>query len=140
MRNVEFAARVRAGASVLVSAALAFSLGCTLDKKGEPDLAGPSDSGVSVELKASPDIVNADGVSTVLVRLTVRDAKGRPVAGLPVLFDFTGDGILKPAPGSSDGIADVIYVAGWNIGSLIVAVRPYGIDTSFSFFRSVEIT
>src|SRR5574340_624011 len=138
MRNVEFAARVRAGASVLVSAALAFSLGCTLDKKGEPDLAGPSDSGVSVELKASPDIVNADGVSTVLVRLTVRDEKGRPVAGLPVLFDFTGDGILKPAPGSSyvgpvqtglvmatrsDGIADVIYVAGWNIGSLIVAVR-----------------
>ncbi len=125
-----------------------------LDDQGLPDLAGPSDAGVSVELSAAPDTVNADGVSTSRVRLTLRDNVGSAIVGYPVLFSFDGDGLMYPATGSryvgpvqtglvmatdQNGQADVIYVAGWGIGSVFVAVRPYSIDSSFGFWRWVEI-
>ncbi len=157
MRNPELAARFRAGAAVLTSLLLALGLGCSLDKQGDPDLAGPSDAGISVELQATNDLVNADGVSSTLVRLILRDDKGRPIAGRSVLFSFDGDGRLMPAVGSiyvgpvqtglvmatnSNGIADVVYVAGTGLGDVIIGVRPYGFDTAmpFNFFKTVTIT
>lgn len=155
MRERNFRKGVGAVAMVAATALLLGSWGCGgLEEQGLPDLTGPSDAGVSVDLTAAPDTVNADGVSTSLVRLVVRDNEGRALSGKPVLFWFNGDGWLTPAAGSlyvgpvqtgfvmvtdQNGVADVVYTAGWGARTVSVQVRPYGVDSSFYFFRSVEI-
>jgi hypothetical protein len=133
---------------------LAMGAGCGLDKAPDPDLAGPSDTGISAELTALPDVLNADGVSQSVVRLVLRDAKGNPVNGRAVLFEWSGDGTLYPSSSSTyvgpvqtglvmatdrDGTAYVVYVAGWSIGPVAFRVRPYGIDTAFTWERYIQI-
>ena len=127
---------------------------CGLDKATQPTLNGPSDTGVSVGLRALPDVLNADGVSQCQIHLTVYDNTGRPLSGLAVLFQHDGDGLLYPSAASTfvgpvqtglvmatgkDGTADVIYVAGTEIRSVDFFVRPYGIDTTYTFEKSVQI-
>lgn len=154
MRHANFRAGVlRARAAVLLTGLLLVASGCSLDKAPEPDLAGPSDAGVSAELSALPDVLNADGVSQSQVRLVLRDQKGQPFSGHPVLFQHNGDGLLTPGSTfigpvqtglvmatDSNGVAYVTYVAGEAITSVRVWVRPYGIDTTFTWERSVEIS
>jgi hypothetical protein len=152
-------ADLRAGGNLARAAWVAVGLllaasGCNLDKQPEPDLAGPSDTGVSAQLTASPDVLNADGVSESVVRLVLRNDKGDPISGRSVLFQHNGDGLLGPSAASifvgpvqtgivmstdRNGVADVLYVAGSQIRPVTVWVRPYGIDTSFTWERSVEI-
>jgi hypothetical protein len=155
MRHANYrAGALAARAAVLATGLLLVASGCGLDKVPDPDLAGPSDTGVSAELTAAPDVLNADGVSQSVVRLVLRDDKGRPISGRSVLFQHTGDGLMVPSSASTfvgpvqtglvmatdkDGIAYVVYVAGTGIGALNVFVRPYGIDTMFTWERSVEI-
>jgi hypothetical protein len=128
--------------------------GCGLDKVEEPPLAGPSENGVSVQLSALPDTLNADGVSASTVQLVVRDNSGRALSGLAVLFEFDGDGVLAPSASSTyvgpiqsgivmasdqNGVVNVVYVAGTAIRTVTVWVRPYGLDSANLFYRSVEI-
>jgi hypothetical protein len=128
--------------------------GCGLDEAEPPPLAGASETGISVQLTALPDTVNADGVSASVVQLVLRDSAGRPASGRAVLFEYDGDGTLLPADSSTyvgpiqtgivmatdrDGAANVVYVAGTEIGTVVVWVRPYGIDAANGFYRSVEI-
>lgn len=140
--------------AALVIGLLLASAGCGLDPVGEPDLSGPSDTGVSAELTALPDVLNADGVSQSVVRLVLRDSKGNPLSGRSVLFQFDGDGAIFPSAASTfvgpvqtglvmatdkDGTAYIVYVAGGHIGAVTVYVRAYGIDTTYTWSRSVEI-
>jgi len=129
--------------------------GCALDKAEDPGLIGPSETGLSVELLALPDTLNADGVSASTVQLILRDSNGQPVNGQAVWFDHDGDGTLLPASGSryvgplqngfvmatdSNGVANVVYVAGLSgPRTVTVKVRPYGIDAARYFERTVEI-
>ena len=143
-----------ARAAVVAIGLLLAATGCGLEKVGEPDLAGPSDTGVSAELTALPDVLNADGVSQAVVRLVLRDDVGKPLGGRAVLFQHDGDGLLYPSAASTyvgpvqtglvmatdkDGTAYVVYVAGGAIRSVNVFVRPYGIDSTFTWERTVEI-
>jgi hypothetical protein len=155
MRDTKFRGGVdHARAAVVAIGLLLVAAGCGLDKVPDPDLAGPSDTGVSAELEAFPDVLNADGVSTCVVRLVLRDDKGKPIRGRSVLFSTNGDGVMDPSPESTyvgpiqtgivmatnpEGVANVKYVAGLGIGTVTFWVRPYGIDTSFTWERSVEI-
>ncbi len=156
MRDAKFCAGVHCGRAAVVAIGLALvASGCGLDKAPEPDLSGPSDTGVSAELQALPDVLNADGVSQSVVRLVLRDDKGQPISNHSVLFQHDGDGLMVPSAASTyvgpvqtglvmatdkDGVAYVVYVAGLGIGSVHVFVRPYGIDTMYSpWERSVEI-
>jgi len=130
--------------------------GCELEKAQPPDVNGPSDTGLSVQLTAFPDVVNADGVSQAVVELVLRDERGAPAVGRAVQFDWSGDGVLSPSSDStlvgpiqtgwvmatdSNGVARVVWTAGTNIGRITIVARAYGIDTSgFGyFFRSIEI-
>lgn len=131
------------------------SAGCSLDKVEDPPLVGPSETGVSVQLTALPDILNADGVSVSVVQLVLRSSNGAPFSGKAVNFYLeAGDGVLAPSASSTyvgpiqtgfvmatdkDGVANVVYVAGTGIGTVRVAVRPFGIDSSMGFYRTVEI-
>jgi hypothetical protein len=155
MRHRNFrAGRNLACATLTAIGLLLMGAGCGLDKSPDPDLAGPSDTGVSAELTALPDVLNADGVSQAVVRLVLRDDVGKPLGGRAVLFQHDGDGLLYPSAASTyvgpvqtglvmatdkDGTAYVVYVAGGAIRSVNVFVRPYGIDSTFTWERTVEI-
>ena len=47
-------------------------------RSNEAQLAGPSETGISAQMVALPDIVNADGVSRAVIEVTLRDADGAP--------------------------------------------------------------
>jgi len=155
MRHANFRAGVEsARAAVVAIGVLLAAAGCGLDKAPDLDPLGPSDTGVSAELTALPDVLNADGVSQSVVRLVLRDDKGRPISCRAVLFECNGDGLMVPSAASTyvgpvqtgivmatdrDGIAHVVYVAGFDIRPVSVRVRPYGIDTTFTWERYIEI-
>jgi hypothetical protein len=146
---------VGAALAVAVAGTLLTSWGCKLDRTNNPDLVGPSGTGILVELTAAPDTINADGVSQSVVRLILRNNRGEPLTSRPLLFECACDGVMLPYPGDSyvgpvqtgevmatdaEGSARVVYTAGRGIGSVQIQVRPYGIDTSYdSFLRTVEI-
>jgi hypothetical protein len=84
----------------------------------------------------------------------LRNDTGAPISGRSVLFQHNGDGLMVPSAASTfvgpvqtglvmatdkDGVAYVVYVAGGGIGAVTVWVRPYGIDTNFTWERSVQI-
>jgi hypothetical protein len=142
----------------LIAAVAAGLLGgaCELEKVEEPQLAGPSETGISVQLIALADTVNADGVSTVDVELVLRNNDGSAVSGRAVYFELeSGDGDLDPKTGftyvgpvqggfvmatDSSGVTRVVYTAGFSVGAFArVSVRPYGIDGVRDFYRTVEI-
>jgi hypothetical protein len=158
---------LRAWPAVLAVGLLLGYGGCGLDKAQTPNLIGPSDIGVSTDLVAAPDVLNADGVSQSVVRLILRDQDGKPIAVRSVLFTTDGDGYLAPSTSSTfvgpvqvgggygggsngngivmatgkDGVAYVVYVAGTGIGTIHVSAWPYGIDTAYTLrdFRTVAI-
>jgi len=142
---------IAAGAAALLSGACQ-----ALEKVEDPQLSGPSETGISVQLIALADTVNADGVSSVDVELVLRNNNGSPVTGRAVYFQLeAGDGLLDPKTGftyvgpvqggfvmatDNNGVARVVYTAGFAVGGRArVGVRPYGIDGLMDFYRSVEI-
>ncbi len=157
MRLATFPWRARsvAGAAFLLGLVIALP-GCTLTTDEQPPIGGPSETGVSAQLIAEPDLVNADGVSQVVVELVLRDQTGAPAAGRAVLFQLlTGDGFITPSTGSTfvgpvqtglvmatseSGTAVVIYVAGFNITTATIGVRAYNnLDATRAFLSTVEI-
>jgi len=147
-------ARYRLSLALVGTLAL-LAAGCGLDKVDKPPVQGPSETGISVELSALPDIVNADGVSTSAIQLVLRLSDGTPLSGRAVNFFLdSGDGRLVPSPTSTyvgpiqtgfvmatdkDGVANVVYIAGTGIGTVRVAARPYGSDATMWFYRTIEI-
>jgi hypothetical protein len=142
-------------ALLVLAVALALAPGaCKLDEVPTDGLIGPSETGVSVQLTALPDTLNADGVSTAAVLLVLRGQDGQPINGRAVYFAHNGDGLLGPSSPAgyvgpvqtgfvmatnSSGEARVTYVAGTGLGTVQVFVRPYGIDGASFFERSVDI-
>jgi len=139
----------------LVGTLALLAAGCGLDKVQPPAQTGPSETGVSVQLTALPDTLNADGVSQSVVQLVLREPDGTPLSGRAVLFGLDGDGTMVPSASSTyvgpiqtgivmatdkDGVANVVYVAGTAFRTITISVRPYGSDYTSAFFRSVEIT
>ena len=55
--------------------------GCGLDDVQDPPLIGPSETGLSVQLTALPDTLNADGVSQAVVQMVLRNSAGQVVPG-----------------------------------------------------------
>jgi len=149
--------RLRGYLHVFAAAGLALSLvSCGIDKQQQPPPVGPSETGISTQLEALPDVINADGVSRSVVRLTLREQNGNPAEGRAVWFLHNGDGRLVPSAAStyvgplqvgfvmatgSDGTATVVYVAGRKQTRVEVLVRPYSFDaTTRTVLGSVEIT
>jgi hypothetical protein len=143
---------------VFAAAGLALGLvSCGVEEQQPPPPVGPSETGISTQLVALPDVLNADGVSRSVVQLTLREQNGNPAEGRAVWFLHDGDGRLVPSAASTyvgplqegfvmatgtDGTAAVVYVAGRHKGRTVeVVVRPYSFDaTSGTALGTVEIT
>lgn len=93
--------------------------GCTAKKTEAPELAGPSELGLSLEIRATPDVVTMDGQSQSQLVITARDSNGRPAASRNLRVEITAGGELvdlgrlstKNVTTGSDGIARVTYTA-----------------------------
>jgi hypothetical protein len=155
MRDAISGVRHPRGAWLALVVALSLAgAGCELTGQSQPDLTGPADQGFNIELLALPDTLNADGVSTSQVRVVVRNNLGQPITGYAVLFEHDGDGELLPHGSStyvgpvqtgevmatdSNGVAVMVYTAGFDIRTVQIAVRPYNFDAGSFYFRSVFI-
>lgn len=68
--------------------------GCTLDKAEPPPLSGPSELAVSLEMRAIPDQLTADGFSSSVIEVVYRNENGQRTAGRTVLFDLAARGTV----------------------------------------------
>ena len=139
-----------------VAAAVALS-GCTVKKTEAPDITGPSELGLSLELRVSPDVLNMDGVSQSTLTITSRDSNGKvqPNVDLRVealaggeIVDVFGRLSNKNVKTGGDGRATLTYTAPnspssqnsdpGNIGVTLAAI-PAGYDYSNAVVRTVQI-
>lgn len=78
---------------VLLAIALAFAeLSCLLDDPEVPELSGPSELGTSVEMRAIPDQLVADGFSSSVIEAVVRGPDSARRSGVQILFDISTGG------------------------------------------------
>lgn len=152
MKNQAVGNWARASVATLGLASLLVGVGCGLDETKVPPLFGPSELGLSLQMSASPDVINADGVSQSVVSITARDENGRPAPNRLIYVSGQGDGALIAGgvlvgplqtgftvQTGNNGVAQVVYQAGFGIGQVIVQARPYGFDAYAGVTRSVAI-
>ena len=134
--------------------------GCGLHSVDIPELDGPSETGLSLKLEATPDLLVADGSSTAVVTATLRGPDGRPVAGRQVFFTITdntgaiadiGSFPTSNGPGTgvsvstdSAGVARVTYQAPQRTDAtanqkILIVARLFGNDAKGQIYHSVQI-
>ena len=112
------APRLRRLGWVSILAVMALT-GCTATKTEAPELAGPSELGLSLEIRATPDVVTMDGQSQSQLVITARDSNGRPAGSRNIRVEITAGGEIvdlgrlstKNVTTGSDGVARVTYTA-----------------------------
>src|SRR5687768_274141 len=73
---------------------------CGLENVGEiPELTGPSELGLALTLRATPDWVVADNTSVSDIVATLRGPNGQPVGGRVILFTLLAEGGVPAAIG-----------------------------------------
>jgi PKD repeat protein len=139
-----------------VAAAVALS-GCTVKKTEAPDPTGPSELGLSLELRVSPDVLNMDGVSQSTLTITSRDSNGKIQPNVDVRVEAVAGGEIvdvfgrlstKNVKTGGDGRATLTYTAPNSAssqnsdgGNLVVtlAAIPAGYDYHNAVVRDVLI-
>lgn len=116
------------------------------DAATRPPLEGPSGLGLLIEMEAVPSFLNADGISTSTITITVRDPGGKPVPGKFLFAQHDGDGSLHAASAplgnlqtgislatDANGVAQLVYRAGTAVDRLVtVRCEPYSVDAGFT--------
>jgi len=116
-----------------------------------PDLEGPSETGLSLDLKVSKDVLVSDGRDFAVVTATVRGPNGKPLANQDVFFAiadesgrFADIGVIVGSNGpgtgatvrtNAQGVAQVIYEAPARTDatanqSVLVMARLVGTDAN----------
>jgi PKD repeat protein len=129
--------------------------GCDVNKTEAPELAGPSELGLSLEMRASPDVLTMDGMQQSQIQIFARDAGGRPAANQGVRIEITQGGEVvdigrlntKNVTTGSDGRAVVTYTAptgpssqNSDPGFLVTIIgTPAGTDYRAAVARRVDI-
>ena len=129
---------------ILLVACLAAFGGCTVDKQSAPNISGPSGLALSMDIKATPDVVFRDGVSTATIEVTMRDDQGRLLADRTVHFAgqiSLGTLSASAVKTNSSGKATVTYTAppaGFDTTTTIT-VTPVGENYQNTVIRTVTI-
>jgi chitodextrinase len=109
----------RAVPAALVALAAVVLGSCTVKKTEAPELAGPSELGLSLRTTVTPDILDQDGLSQAVLEMVTRGPDGRPLASVPLRVEIRVDGFIvdfgrlssrTPVTGS-DGVARITYTA-----------------------------
>jgi PKD domain len=134
--------------------------GCTVHDVEIPDIDGPSETGFSLQLGVSKDILVADGRDFTVVTATVRGPDGRVSANKDVFFaiadesgNFADIGVIVGSNGpgtgatvrtNSQGVAQVLYEAPPRTDAtanqtVLVLARLVGNDANGVIYHSVRI-
>jgi PKD repeat protein len=135
---------------------LLLAAACTTSKTEAPELAGPSELGLSLAVSASPDTLTKDGSSQATITVVARNGSSQPASGITLRVETAANGALfdvgrlstKQVTTGSDGRASVVYTA--PLGALSgntqdeetlvsILVTPVGTDFSNSLTRNVTI-
>ncbi len=142
-------------------------LGCTTDDPVAPQLAGPSELAISLQMTVNPDQLTADGWSSSVIEVVWRDENGQRTPGKTVDFDLVVGGVFgdvgnlaplwgpRPVAGGTearavsavtdgDGVARARYWAPFrtdqvNDITVTITSRPAGNDYRAAFYRQVDI-
>jgi PKD repeat protein len=139
-----------------LAAAIALT-GCTVKKTEAPDITGPSELGLSLDLRVSPDTLVMDGVQQSTLTITSRDSNGAIQPNVAVRVEVTAGGQIVDVVGrlstknvttGGDGRATVTYTAPNSVPSqnsdsgnmgVTLLVTPAGTDHRYSMPRQVDI-
>ena len=139
--------------AALVAWATVFA-GCTVKKTEVPALSGPSELGLSLQTRVTPDILEWDGISQSSIEIIARGPDSRPVASVPIRVEthINGQPIdfgrlsTKNVVTGADGAARLAYTAPPKPADPVdtftvvtVWLVPIGNDYNGSQGRSVEI-
>jgi len=117
---------------------------CTLDKQAPGDLVGPSALGLTLDMRATPDVLTRDGVSQSTIEVTATDANGQRVRdlSLQVVASPNLGTILTPTiKTNAQGQASTIYVAPGMGGTTTatITVTPFGSNNQNTQVRTITI-
>ena len=92
---------------------------CTVKKTEAPELAGPSELGLSLRTSVIPDILDQDGISQSAVEIVARGPDGRPMRSVPVRAEIWVGGVIvdygrlsaRTVVTGDDGIARLTYTS-----------------------------
>jgi len=147
------------GLTAAVAAVLVLA-GCGLDEIKIPEMDGPAELGTSLRLTAVPDVITADGFSTSLVTVQLRDQNGRPIAGQDIFFAvadsagrFADIGSFRTSNGpgtgatvrtDASGVASIVYLAPARTDAtanqtVLITARPVSNDFEGQIYRTVRI-
>ncbi|WP_396624414.1 PKD domain-containing protein [Luteitalea sp.] len=144
----------RSSLLLLAVAALWAPTACT-SKPDIPTATGPSELGLSLQVLASPDVLNTDGLSTSQITVTARGPNSEPRPGVPLRADIRVNGAIvdlgslssKQLSTGADGRATVVYTAppgglsgNADRGNVVqVAFSPLSGDYANAIERAVSI-
>lgn len=126
---------------------------CNLNKQEIPDLIGPAELAIALQLEARPDVLTADGTSTSAIQVRAFNHIGQPLSGQAIFFavanlsgQFVDIGKLSnnTAVTNGSGVAQVIYTTPPRTDSTInrtiqIVVRPISGDAAGQLYRAVRI-
>jgi PKD repeat protein len=139
-----------------VAAAVALGA-CTVKKTEAPEITGPSELGLSLELRVTPDLLHMDGVSQSTLTVTSRDSNGAIQPNVDVRIETVANGEITDTLGrlstknlktGGDGRATLTFTAPNSVpsqnsddGNFIVALyaTPAGYDYHNAIARQVLI-
>jgi len=127
---------------------------CTVKKTEAPELAGPSELGLSLRTSVLPDILDQDGISQAAVEIVARGPDGRPMRAVPVRAEIRVGGQIvdygrlsaRNVVTGDDGTARLTYTAPPAPGEAVdtftvvtLVLTPIGADFNGFNSRFVEI-
>lgn len=150
----------RISSCACVIGALAVSSACTVHQDEVPNVAGPSEFGLTYHATATPDEVTQDGRSQSTIRVKAFDANGKPASG--VVFRLEGDSFplevyndlgwgrlesTNAVATGTDGVASFVYTAplgtsvanGGSPTSLTFRTAPVGSDYMTARWERVQV-
>lgn len=155
----------RRGTKALPLVALLLGLqACGLEKVDIPELGGPSELALSLQMRANPDWVVADNVSTSDIVATLRGPNGQPIGGRTILFTLLSEGGIPAMIGELSTVSGQVIASGQSATavtngsgvatvrlsapartdiltqtSVQVAARPQGGDANEAVYRTVRV-
>ena len=127
---------------------------CTMKSQEVPDLTGPSEMALSVNVTVSPDVLTQDGASQSVVTVVARDVNGQPVRNVSLRAEIMVGGSLvdfgalsaRNIVTDADGRATLVYtappapsVAPDNFTVVDIVVTPLGSNFNNSLPRVASV-
>src|SRR5262245_41146427 len=121
---------------------------CGLEKQTQPSLMGPSDTGQSIQMTATPDQLPRDGSSQSVVTVIARDPSNRPIVGQRLILSLGSTSAAGATLSQTEVTTNSQGTATFNVSaptsgsmgnSILVIATPVGSNADNTNTRIVSI-